>query len=337
MTAPLPQPAGRHQALRLVIFNHKGGVGKTTLTVNIAAALAELGKRVLLVDSDPQGNLTSYLVNDDVVNDLLDKSDTVEGATLWSAVKPVSDGTGSYRQIPPIERYERLHLLPGDIRLAEFEGQLSAFWAECFQRRIRGFLGTTALSQVANSAASSIGADFILYDAGPNIGALNRVILLDSDYFIIPGAADLFSLRAIKTLGHTLAEWINDWGTITDLAPDQITLLPGKPRLLGYIPQRFRVYGSKPASDYAAVFPKIERAVQEEVLAVLNRVNPILGSAAAHPLRIGEVKDFGSLANASQQQGLPLWRVTAGTPEQRAEAHGTFASIANAIVKATSG
>ena len=62
--------------LRLTIYNHKGGVGKTTLTVNIAAALAERNKRVLLIDSDPQCNLTSYLLADDVVNDLLDNSDS---------------------------------------------------------------------------------------------------------------------------------------------------------------------------------------------------------------------------------------------------------------------
>jgi cellulose biosynthesis protein BcsQ len=48
--------------IKIAVFNHKGGVGKSTLTVNIAAAIASTGKRVLLVDSDPQSNLTAYLV-----------------------------------------------------------------------------------------------------------------------------------------------------------------------------------------------------------------------------------------------------------------------------------
>src|SRR5262249_47398113 len=120
---------------RLAIFNHKGGVGKTTLTVNIAAALAKAGKRVLLVDSDPQCNLTAYLVEESVVNDLLDRSDDKDGATLWSSVKPVVEGLGEPRPIPPINVGPRLFLLPGDVRLAEFEQELNSLWGECFQRK----------------------------------------------------------------------------------------------------------------------------------------------------------------------------------------------------------
>ena len=57
---------------RLALFNHKGGVGKTTLTTNLAFAFSELPLRVLLVDADPQGNLTAHLVEESVVDDLLD-------------------------------------------------------------------------------------------------------------------------------------------------------------------------------------------------------------------------------------------------------------------------
>lgn len=332
MTTPLP-PNKRFGAPRLTIFNHKGGVGKTTLTVNVAAAIGRKGIRVLLVDSDPQGNLTSYLVDDDVVNDLLDTSDSPGGNTIWSAVRPVLELEGKVRMISPLERLDGVFLLPGDIRLAEFEAQLSTFWSECFQRRIRGFRGTTTLSELVDQQACELGADIVLYDTGPNIGALNRVILLDCDYFVIPAAADLFSLRAIKTLGHTLREWILEWRTIAELAPDGIYLLPGSPRLIGYVPQRFRVYSGRPAKDYATLFPRIERAVSEDVLAVLRKVDPDLASAAASPLKLGEIKDFGSLANASQREGVPIDEVRMGNAGQRAEAREQFERLANAVLR----
>ena len=88
---------------RLTIYNHKGGVGKTTLTVNIAIALAELGKSVLLVDSDPQCNLTSYFLSDEVVDSLLNKSGSSDGQTIWSALKPKFEGTGEVRVVEPLK------------------------------------------------------------------------------------------------------------------------------------------------------------------------------------------------------------------------------------------
>jgi cellulose biosynthesis protein BcsQ len=328
-------PATPLRVPRYVIFNHKGGIAKTTLSVNLAAAIAEMGYRVLLVDADPQANLTSYLVEEDVVDALLDGSDEADGSTLWSALKPVAEGVGPPKIVKPIERFGGLFLLPGDIRLAEFEAQLSSFWAECFQRRIRGFRGTCALSALVDVTASSVGADIVFYDAGPNIGALNRAILLDSDYFAIPAAADLFSLRAIKTLGRTLAEWITDWRAISELAPDDVYLIPGRPKLVGYVAQRFKVYGGGPARDYAAFFPKIERAVQEDVIAVLQKVDADLVSLASSPLRIGEIKEFGALAQASQQQGQPMWQVEAGTPDQRQGARDAFFQLAATLLHKT--
>ncbi len=113
--------ADRYPGIRIAIFNHKGGVGKTTLTANIAAALAAMRRRILLVDSDPQGNLTTYLVEESVVDDLLDNADTDVGATLWSALKPIAEATGEIKLIDPLERSAGVFLLPGDVRLSEFE------------------------------------------------------------------------------------------------------------------------------------------------------------------------------------------------------------------------
>ena len=325
--------APRARAPRLAVFNHKGGVGKTTLTVNLSCAIAELGLRVLLVDSDPQCNLTAYLVEETVVNDLLDNSDSANGSTLWSALKPIVEGTGEPKFVQPIELPNGVALLAGDIRLAEYEAELPPFWGECFQKRSRGFRGTTALSALINSIAISNNVDIIMYDTGPNIGPLNRTILLDCDHFIIPAACDLFSLRAIKTLGHTLSAWITEWRTLQDLAPENLYLLPGAPKLIGYVPQRFRVYASKPSLAYAELLPRIEKSVKEDVVTVLERLGHDLVSCAKSPLRLTEIKDFGALANSAQQQGVALWNANAGTPEQRADARACFMDFATNVLK----
>jgi cellulose biosynthesis protein BcsQ len=327
----------RHRSRRLVIFNHKGGVGKTTLTLNIAAAMASLGKQVLLVDSDPQCNLTSYLLADNIVDDLLDHSDGPHGETLWSAVKPIVEASGDVNPIPTKElSIENLYLLPGDIRLSNFESELSQLWIDCVQRKVRGFRGTAALSAVVNDVAEALGIDYVFFDSGPNIGPLNRSILLDCDYLIVPAACDVFSVRALKTLGYTLASWIQDWETITSLAPDGVYSLPGRPALLGYIPQRYRVYRGNLSEVHAKYLHQIEKHVKSDVVAVLREVDPALADASPAQLLIGEVKDFSTLVSHSQEQGVPVSDVNAGTPEQRDEARSVFLKIARKIIQRTS-
>jgi cellulose biosynthesis protein BcsQ len=270
----------RHTSKRITLYNHKGGVGKTTLLVNIAAALANLGKRVLLVDADPQCNLTSYLVESEVVDGWLDNSDSEDGATIWSALKPFSEGTGDLKKIHPQERQEGVFLLPGDIRLSEFEQELNQIWVECLQRRIRGFNGASAISQIVNEIAREKKIDYVFYDIGPNIGPLNRVILLDCDYFIVPAACDLFSVRALKTLGKTLHAWISEWDIIYKLAPDNTLLLPGKPNYIGYILQRFRMYGDTISSQFATYASKLEKSTHSDISEVLRKIDKNLAKGS---------------------------------------------------------
>jgi cellulose biosynthesis protein BcsQ len=226
------------------VFNHKGGVGKTTLTVNLAAALAEKEKRVVILDTDPQCNLTSYLLDDDRVDNLLDNSDKEDGETIWSAVKPAVDGDGVLRVVKAVKTItENCWVVPGDLRLSELEEELNTFWATCSQGRIKGFRGTAVLSALAERVATTHDADFIFYDTGPNIGPLNRAILLDCDYFIVPAGCDAFSVRALRTLGKTLTSWMKHWSGFAGASQEGVLLLPGRPRFLGFAMQGFRVYG----------------------------------------------------------------------------------------------
>lgn len=324
----------RH-AKRIVIYNHKGGVGKTTLTVNIAASFVSLGKRVLLVDSDPQCNLTAYSIESNVVDDLLDTSDDEKkGRTVWSALKPISEGTGNVKSIRPYELSSNLFLLPGDIRLSEFEASLTSLWSECVQRRIRGFRGVTALSSLVSDVVRSHEIDYVFYDAGPNIGPLNKAILLDCDEFIVPAACDLFSVRALKTLGHTLSEWIKEWKIIASLAPDGLYLLNGKPRFLGYIPQRFRVYRGQPSTAYASYLSKLEKNVESELIVRLQKIDASLAPKSVSETMLGPIQDFGALANAAQNEGVPLWKVRGtSSKEPKESARQTFLNLSKQIIK----
>lgn len=327
----------RHRAIRIAIFNHKGGVGKTTLTVNIAAALTLLDKTVLLIDSDPQCNLTSYLVEDTVIDQLLDKSDSSKGATVWSSLKPVAEGTGGIVDIKRIETsVQSMYLVPGDIRLAEFELQLAKFWTDCLEESIKGFNGTTALSRLVDWHAEEIDADYVFYDTGPNIGPLNRAILLDCDYFIVPGACDLFSVRALKTLGHSLVGWIKKWKNLQSVAPPNAPELPGMPKLLGHILQSFKVYGHGMARTPSRYRAKFEKQLYSALIIPLRRIDTQLAKKEVAASKLGEIKDFATLVQQSQTQGVPLWDVYGAQSYQLDQAKASFLKIAQFIIDRTS-
>jgi len=317
---------------RLALFNHKGGVGKTTLTVNLAFTLADMGNQVLLVDSDPQCNLTSYLVAADVVDKWLDESETAGGQTIWSALRPLVEAGKGIKTIIPFERAKRVFLVPGDIRLSQYELDLQQAWLDCLQRKIRGFVETTALSKLVDACATSVEADFVLYDVGPNIGPLNRAILLDSDFFIVPGACDYFSTRALKTLGHSIAGWIKDWNVIAQLAPSDVPLIPGRPAYLGYVLQRFRMYGGDISSTYREYARQLDRHSYGDVAAVLKEIDEQLAPGSLSQFKLGQIKDFATLANLAQEQGLAMANVNGGAQYLKDEARVAFREFAQKII-----
>lgn len=112
-------------------FNHKGGVGKTTLLFNVGLALAREGTSVLFIDADAQANLTSAALPVDIFEQALDSQETIYGSLL-----PVINNTGDIREIKPIKVRKNAHILPGDIRLSAFEEILPQAWNESLSRSI---------------------------------------------------------------------------------------------------------------------------------------------------------------------------------------------------------
>lgn len=322
----------------IAMFNHKGGVGKTTLTVNIADALADLGLRVMLIDADPQCNLTSFYLDEKQLDGLLGQSDDVNGGTIWSAIKPVVDGKGSIKEIDAFKVRENVYLVPGDVLLADYEEELPSAWTGSFARKARDYDVMCALSVAVREIGRRYSADVVIYDIGPNVGPLNRAVLLDADYFATPVAADLFSLRALSTVGRSLARWITDWQTVRSIAPDSYKdkLLHGEPVYLGYITSAYKVSSGRAATaphDYweARIAPRVQRRIVD----VLHGVNKALVPFDSN--KVGAIKNFQSLAPQAQLNRKPIGKlkgyVNGGYYDQVNEARSEFSHLAREITK----
>ena len=328
------RPNGMTNPVHVTIYSHKGRVGKTTLAVNIAFALSSLGKKVLLVDSDPQCNLTSYLLADDIVEDLLNHSDDQDGKTIWSAVRPVIQNTESVLPVDPTRIGDDIALLPGDIKLFEFEEFLRNAWTDGFTRRIPALRAISSINYLISILNRQHDFDFVLYDTGPNIGALNRVLLLGTDFFIVPVACDLFSTRALSTLGQTIKRWIGEVEQINAIAPDDTVLLEGRPKFLGYIRQQFRMYGRKMTREADTYHRGIRSRVYNDISSVLREVDSKLAPAYPQNPLIGNIQDFTPLAQTAQHEGVSIWDCSASgnNDHLKLQAKEAFFQIAKHIL-----
>ncbi len=322
----------------IALFNHKGGVGKTTIAVNLADALVDLGFKVLLVDADPQCNLTSFFLPEEQLDALLGGSDGAGGGTIWSAIKPVVDGKGPIKETRPFKLRDKLLLCAGDVLLADYEEELPSAWTGSFARKERDYDVMCALARAVRNLGQKWGAEIVIYDVGPNVGALNRTILLDSDYFATPVAADLFSLRALATVGRALGRWIRDWETERQLASavDQKKLLHGQPVYLGYITSAYKVSSGRIATRPHEYWEKkIAPRVRDCIVEDLRKVHPSLVPQTTN--KIAAIKDFHSLAPQAQTKGLAMGKlkghVNPGYYPQVEEAASEFQDLAREILK----
>jgi len=294
----------------ITFFNNKGGVGKTSLVYHLAWMLSEMGKRVVAVDLDPQANLTSAFLDDADLEALWEPpGGPGDNATIYQCVRPLTEVGDLHK--PQTQRINpRLHLVPGDLALAGFENFLSQEWPNALGsgNRYRAFRILSSFWQVAQMAAQQHGADLILADVGPSLGAINRSALIGTDHVVIPLAADLYSLQGLRNLGPTLRDWRAEWGQRLNNWPQPSFDLPaGTMRPVGYVLMQHVERLSRPAKAYKKWVDRIPATYAESVLQA-----PLDG--AAQPIDshcLARLKHYRSLAPMAQEVHKPIFALTA--------------------------
>ncbi len=187
----------------LAFFNNKGGVGKTTLLYHLAWMFADMGKRILVADFDPQANLTSMFLAEPELEKLWNPDNT-QDQSVMAPLSPIIRGLGDIGPTPLQRIAPNIRLIPGDLSLSNFESNLSEAWSKCLDRQEPAFRTTSSLHRIIRQAAENFDADLVLIDVGPNFGAINRAALICADAVVIPVAPDLFSIQGLRNLGPTL-------------------------------------------------------------------------------------------------------------------------------------
>lgn len=298
----------------LTFFNNKGGVGKTSLIYHLAWMFSSLRKRVVIVDIDPQANLTASFLTEEKIEEIWNNQE--RGSTIYQCIKPLAD-IGDI--VEPILQNitSDLYLLPGDVGLSGYEDTLSSEWPDSMgdYHLYRPMRILSSFWQVMQMAATKVQADIILVDIGPNLGAINRSALIATDYVVIPLGADLFSLQGLRNLGPTLKNWKGAWQkrmanwteSIEQKDYPEFRLPQGKMQPIGYLCQQYSIRLKRPVKAYDKWANRIPNVYRETVS---GEACDKTVTVENDPYCLATVKHYRSLIPIAQEHHKPIFNLT---------------------------
>lgn len=339
---------------KIALFNHKGGVSKTTTVFNLGWMLAEKGRTVLMVDSDPQCNLTGMTLGFKGADDLENFYATGSGNTIRSGLVPAFEAQPrEITAVAPIEVDARpgLFLLAGDLRLSEYEVTLG------IAQELSAAIGALqnlpgSLDFLLRKTAEAVAADYVLIDMSPGLGSVNQNLVSISDYVILPTSPDVFSVMAIDSLSRVLPRW-REWAVeaskIRVLQEAAYPFEPPNTRVLGTIVQRFRPRGGNPAAAFQKWIDELDVAVENRLRPALEKDGMLLSADLYREAGMDEdsiilavIAEFNSLISRSQDYATPVFSlsdeqfgatgpVLANYQQSRDRFHETFSELADRV------
>lgn len=310
-------------AQKIALFNHKGGVSKTTTTFNLGWMLASKGKRVIIADTDPQCNLTGMVLGFSTKQELEEEVYRQE-QNIKSGLAPAFESRPKPIEAVdciPVDGRNGLFLLPGHVGFAEYEVTLG------IAQELSGSIQTLqnlpgSISFLLDLTAEKFDADYILIDMSPSLGSINQNLLMISDFFILPTTPDFFSVMAIDSLATILPKWYAWAEKASELKILKDAAYPFPkvtPIFLGTIVQNYRIRYGKPSAAFKKWIDALKDAIADRLVHSLRESHMMLPEKAYIEQQIEsdfcliKMSDFNSLIAKSQDHQTPVFQLT---PEQ---------------------
>ena len=294
---------------KIVFFNNKGGVGKTTIAFHTAVKLSRDGFKVALVDLDPQCNLTMFAMSEEHFNQKIKPQDA------YTVIEKTITGQGDVDLSTPlvqVKEYEDVLLLPGNIKMSLFETDQGDCVEKANAGKEDGFRKTSCFSRFFDEKAKQYDIDYFLIDCSPSFSVLNQVILLTVDFFIVPLEPDCFSVQGVENLGNVLEKWKRSWkmGALAqarDAKMQSDIVIQGDPLFIGYILNRYNRYAKNLTKPQKFWFEQIEGAVKTSLSAKHTR-NGL--AATTYQEEIAMVKAYNSPLKRAQKEHKCVYDLT---------------------------
>ena len=214
------------------VINQKGGVGKTTTVINLASGLSMKGKKILVIDLDPQGNATTGLGLSNTAS-----SDT----TIYS----VLNGDKKITEVIQQTSFENLNLVTSNVDLSGLEVETAGDSRRAFKLK-------DELTSILNDSRASY--DYILIDCPPSLSLLTIMALVASDALVVPLQTEFFALEGLTQLMKTIERIKNNLNPDLSIRGILLTMYDRRNKLSGEVEKEARNYFKEKV--YQSVVPR---------------------------------------------------------------------------------
>ena len=299
------------------LFNHKGGVSKTTTTFHLAWKLTQKDKKVLVVDGDSQCNLTGMFLGESF--DDYYENDNTKYMNIKDAVKMAF--TGRPQPIEAIEcpvhcKNPNLYIVPGHMDLSEFESSLSlAINSNNAIVTLQNLPGS--FYELIKKCCEKYSIDYVFIDMNSGLSAINQTFFAYADVIIVPANPDPFSTMALKTLKQILPKW-KKWAIQgREIFKESSYPLPNcEMKFVGEIIQRFNLRNHKAERPYTEKISEIKTYIETEFVSELEKydmvydISVLIEKGVLKDHCLGEIPEFGALIQKANESMLPVFELT---------------------------